>query len=54
MKQVDANTRTSKSTSLRRSRPLTFAQEILLIATAFAAGGMLQMLAILHIGGILD
>jgi len=41
-------------TPRHRSRPLTVAQEIVLIATAFVAGGMLQMLVILRIGGLLD
>ena len=54
MKRTNANARTFNRTQLHRSRPLTFVQEILLIATAFVAGGMLQMLVILHIGGILD
>jgi hypothetical protein len=54
MKRTDPNTRTSIQTTLRKSRPLTSAQEIVLIAAAFVAGGMLQALLILHIGGILD
>ena len=54
MKRTNPKTREFAHTPLGRSRPLTFAQEVLLIATAFAVGGMLQMLAILHVGGILD
>lgn len=41
-------------TPSHRSRRLTLTQEILLIATAFVAGGMLQLLVILRVGGILD
>ena len=54
MRRTDPNTRRFNRTQLHRSRPLTFVQEILLIATALVAGGMLQMLVILHISGILD
>ena len=54
MRRINPNTREFTRAPMRRSRPLTFAQEMLLIATAFVAGGMLQMLVILHIGGILD
>jgi hypothetical protein len=54
MKRTNPNIRRLSRTPSHRSRPLTFVQEILLIATAFVAGGMLQMLVILHIGGILD
>jgi hypothetical protein len=54
MKRTNPITREVARTPSRRSRPLTFAQEMLLIGTAFAAGGMLQMLVILHVGGILD
>ena len=54
MKRTNPNTREFTRTSLRRSPPLTFAQEMLLIATAFVVGGMLQMLVILHVAGILD
>jgi hypothetical protein len=54
MKRTNPNTREFTRTPLRRSRPLTLAQEMLLIATAFVAGVMLQMLAILHIAGMLD
>lgn len=54
MRRTDLNTRRFNRTQLHRSRPLTFVQEILIIATALVAGGMLQMLVILHIGGILN
>jgi len=54
MKRISAITRKFTRTPLRRSRPLTVAQEILLIATSFLVGVMLQMLVILRIGGILD
>ena len=46
--------RTNPDAPRRRSRPLTVAQEIVLLAAAFAAGGMLQMLVILRMAGILD
>lgn len=46
--------RINPDTPRGRSRPLTVAQETILLATAFAAGGMLQILAILRIAGILD
>jgi hypothetical protein len=54
MKRTNPNTRKFTRARSRRTRPLTAAQEILFIATAVVAGGMLQMLVILHIGGILD
>jgi hypothetical protein len=53
MKRTNPKTRAFARTPSRRSRPLTFAQEMLLIATALVAGGMLQMLMIFHVGGIL-
>ena len=41
-------------TSLRRARPLTFVQEVLVVAAAFVFGAVPQMLVILNIGGILE
>jgi hypothetical protein len=38
----------------RRARPLTRIQEVLFVAAAFFVGGLLQMLAILYIGRILE
>ncbi len=41
-------------TSLRRARPLTFVQEVLVVAAAFVVGAVLQVLVILNIGGVLE
>jgi len=46
--------RSKTSTRAHRSRPLTLAQEILLIGAAFVTGGLLQIFVILHFSGILD
>ena len=35
-------------------RPMTRRQELLFIASAFAVGGVLQMLVLLHLGVILE
>ena len=37
-----------------KARPMTRRQELLFIASAFAVGGVLQMLVLLHLGVILE
>jgi 4-hydroxybenzoate polyprenyltransferase len=54
MKQNDPTNRRPGRVSLRRARSLTLIQELLFVGTAFVLGGVLQMLVILHIGGILE
>lgn len=50
----DLTTRRPGRTSVRRARPLTRTQEVLLVAIVLVVGGVLQMLVILDIGSILE
>jgi hypothetical protein len=54
MNQNDPTDRKPGRARLRRARPLTLIQEVLFFATAFAVGGVLQILLVLRIEGILE